>query len=88
MNPIQPEVADALTREHRQRRMKRVQIGMAVFVMCIGLVNFLSVTGKPRFKTYHTLDVIRLMIAGAGVGVALVLLCFKPPGSRSETRKE
>ncbi len=68
--------------------MRRVQIGMAVFVACIGLVNFASVAGKPRFKTYHTLDVTRLMIAGAGFGVALALLFFRAPGSRSETRKE
>ena len=63
---------------------------MAVFAMCMGLVTFSSVAGNPRFETYHTLDVIRLMTAGAGFGVALVLLIqfFKSPGTRSEAKKE
>jgi hypothetical protein len=63
---------------------------MAVFAACMGLVAFSSVAGNPRFETYHTLDVIRLMTAGAGFGVALVLLIqfFKSPGPRSEDKKE
>src|SRR6185503_18104677 len=90
MNSIHPEVADNIKREQRQRRMRRVQVAMAVFAACIGLVTFSSVAGNPRFETYHTLDVIRLMTAGAGFGVALVLLIqfFKSSGTRSEAKKE
>jgi hypothetical protein len=56
----------------------------------MGLVAFSGVAGNPRFETYHTLDVIRLMTAGAGFGVALVLLIqfFKFPGPRSEDEKD
>ncbi len=63
---------------------------MAVFVACMSLVAFSGVAGNPRFETYPTLDVIRLMTAGAGFGVALVLLIqfFKFPGPRSEDKKE
>ena len=90
MNSVHPEVAGNIKREPPQRRMRRVQVAMAVFAACIGLFGFSGVAGNPRFETYHTLDVIRLMTAGAGFGVALVLLIqfFKFPGPRSEDKKE
>ena len=90
MSSSQPEDADNTKREQRQRRMRRVQVAMAVFAACMGLVAFSSVAGNPRFETYHTLDVIRLMTAGAGFAVALVLLIqfFKFPGPRSESKRE
>ncbi|HUR53921.1 MAG TPA: hypothetical protein VMZ71_07305 [Gemmataceae bacterium] len=74
MSSSQPEDADNTTREQRQRRMRRVP--GAIFAACIGLFSFSSVAGNARFETYHTLDVIRLMTAGAGFGVALVLLIW------------
>ena len=73
MDPVRPEAADDGASVHRHRRLRRVQIGMAVFALCIGLVSFANVAGNPRFDTYRTLDVLRLMTAGAGFGVALVL---------------
>jgi hypothetical protein len=90
MNSVHPEVADNIKREQRQRRMRRVQVAMAVFATCIGLVSFSSVAGNPRFETYHRLDVIRLILAGVGFGVALVWLIqfFKFPGPRSADMKE
>ena len=90
MSSSQPEDADDTKREQRQRRMRRVQVAMAIFVACIGLVSFSNVAGNARFQTYHTLDVIRLMTAGAGFGGALVLLIqfFNFPGPRSEAKKE
>ena len=90
MNSDHPEGADNIKREQPQRRRRRVQLGMAVFALCIGLVTFSNVAGNPRFETYHRLDVARLIIAGAGFGVALVLLIhfFKSLGTRSEARKE
>lgn len=74
MNSIHPEPPDDTQRERPERRMRRAQVGMAIFAACIGLVSFFNVAGKPRFETYHTLDVMRLILAGAGFGVALVLL--------------
>jgi hypothetical protein len=100
MKSVHPEAADNSKREQPQRRMRRTQVGMAVFATFIGLISFFGVAGNPRFETYHTLDVIRLMTAGAGFGVALVLLIqfFQfgiwreqhghLPGTRSEAKKE
>ena len=86
MSSSQPEDADNAKREQRQRRMRRVSVVMAIFAACTGLMAFSRVASNPRFETIHTLDVIGLMTAGAGVAVALVLLIqfFCLPGPRSE----
>jgi len=47
---------------------------MASFAAFWGLIAFSGVAGNPRFQTYHTLDVIRLMTAGAGFAVCLFAL--------------
>ena len=49
MSSGQPEDADSTKREQRQRRMRRVQVAMAVFAACMGLIAFSSVAGNPRF---------------------------------------
>lgn len=90
MSSGQPEDTDNTKREQRHRRMRRVQVGMAVFVACIGLMSFFRVAGNPRFETIHTLDVIGLMTAGAGFGVCLfvVIQFFAIPDPRSEDKKK
>jgi hypothetical protein len=90
MSSGRPEDAVSTKPEQRQRRRRRVQVAMAVLAACMGLVAFSGLASNPRFETYHTLDVIRLMTAGAGFAVALVLLVqfFKFPGPRSEGKKE
>ena len=89
MSSGRPEDVDNTEREQRQRRMRRVQAAMAVFVAFIGLSSFFRVAGHDRFATYHTLDVIGLLTAGAGCGVALVLLVqfFALPGPGSVDKK-
>ena len=86
MSSTRPEDADATAREQRRRRMRRFQGGMAPFVACMGLIAFSGVASNPRFESIHTLDVIRLMAAGASFAIALVLLIqfFAFPGPRSE----
>ena len=86
MSSGQPADADTTGREQRQQRMRRVSVVMAIFAACTGLMAFSRVASNPRFETIHTLDVIGLMTAGAGVAVALVLLIqfFCLPGPRSE----
>ena len=85
MSSVHPETASDRAPAQRQRRTRRVQAGMAGFALCIGLFSLLNVAGNPRFESYHTLDVIRLLTAGAGFGVALVLLIqfFKSSGPRT-----
>jgi hypothetical protein len=46
----------------------------ALFTAFIGGNAFISVSSNPRFETIHTLDVMRLMIAGAAVPVTIMLL--------------
>lgn len=88
MSSNQPGDADNTEREKRQRRMRRVSVAMAPFAASMGLIAFSSVASNPRFETIHTLDVIRLMTAGAGLAVALVLLIqfFNLPGPRSQAK--
>ena len=39
-----------------------------------GVLSFSRVSAEPRFETFHVLDVIGLMTAGAGFAVALIML--------------
>lgn len=39
-----------------------------------GGMSFFRVIGNSRFQTYHALDVIGLMTAGAGFALAIVML--------------
>jgi hypothetical protein len=90
MSSSQPDDADNTEREQRQRRMRRVPLALAPFAACMGLIAFSGVASSPRFETIHTLDVIRLMTAGAGLAVALVVLIqfFNFPDPPSEAKKE
>lgn len=72
MSSSQPEHENRTTREQHQRRMRRIP--GAIFAACMGLVSFFNVAGNARFESYHTLDVIRLMIAGAAIPVTIMLL--------------
>ena len=69
------------------RRRSFQLLWMAPFTASMGMIAFSGVASNPRFETIHTLDVIGLMTAGAGVAVALVLLIqfFCLPGPRSES---
>ncbi len=74
MSSSQTTNADKVSLEQGRRRKGRLFGGMmAAF---FGLIAFFSVANSPRFETFHTLDVIRLMTAGAGLGVALVLVIW------------
>ena len=59
----------------------------ALFTAFMGLVAFSGVASKPRFETFHTLDVIRLMTAGAAIPVTLMLILFFIRGPRSEDKR-
>jgi hypothetical protein len=51
-------------------------LAVSVFTATMGMVAFSNVAGSPRFETYRTLDVIRLMAAGANFGIAFITLVF------------
>lgn len=74
-----------LTQEHSHPRLRRIRPAMVALALSLGALSFSGVAGNARFEAYHTLDVIRLMTAGAAFGVALVLLIqlVRQPDSRS-----
>jgi hypothetical protein len=60
----------------------------AAFAAFLGLNAFFGVASNHRFETIHTLDVMRLMIAGAAVPVTIMLLIqFFIGGPRSEDNR-
>ena len=54
-------------RENGRRRLVSV-----VIPAIVGLTSLLTVIGRPRFQTYHTVDVLELVASGMCFGVALV----------------
>lgn len=84
MDSSQPENANENKPEQRQRLMRRVSLALAPFSACMGMIAFFGVASNPRFEMFHTVDVIRLMTAGAGIAVTIftLILFFKSaPGS-------
>lgn len=70
---------------NRRRRYER--LCGAGFTVVIGLTSFFSAFGSPGFETMRTLDVIRLMTAGAAVAVTIMLsVMFIKGEPQSENR--
>jgi hypothetical protein len=56
---------------------------LVVFIIPLyfGLLGFYRVTQSPQFESYRTMDVIQLLVSGAGLGVALtglIMMLFRP----------
>ena len=61
---------------------------MASLTAFFGVNAFYRVSTKPRFETFHALDVIGLMTAGAGIAVTLIMLIlFFIRGPRTEDNR-
>jgi hypothetical protein len=53
-----------------QTRRRRLA---AIFVPAfVGLIGLFSLINRPRFQTYHTVDVLQLLASGMCFGIALV----------------
>ena len=64
---------------------RRLFLWPASLAAFFGVLAFFRVSTKPRFETFHALDVIGLMTAGAGFAVALTgLILFFIRGPRTE----
>lgn len=62
----------------------RRKVGASFFVLIfMGLIAFYTIASKPRFETFHTVDVLQLIAAGMCFGVALVALVNFFRGPRS-----
>ncbi len=46
----------------------------ALVVIIIGLIGLVSLMQRPRFQTYHTVDVLQLLASGMCFGLGLVYL--------------
>lgn len=51
---------------------KRPPAAMWIMGLFFGLQGFIRVAQSPLFESYRTMDVIQLLVSGAGFGVALV----------------
>jgi hypothetical protein len=52
----------------------RGQVAPGVVLVTVGLIGLYNVTSKPRFETFHTVDVLQLIVTGMCFGVALGML--------------
>jgi hypothetical protein len=64
------------------RRRSFQLLWIASFTALMGLIALISVSNSPRFETFHALDVIRLMTAGAGFAIAFIMLILFIRGPR------
>lgn len=48
--------------------------GSILGLIVIGSIGFVDLAQRPRFQTFHTVDVIQLLATGVCYGVALALL--------------
>jgi hypothetical protein len=63
------EAADA-----NGRRRSRRQLAPFWVPLLLGLLSFFSMVSKPRFATFHPVDVVQLLGTGMCFGVALATL--------------
>ena len=62
----------------------RRQVVSGVFVVvAVGLIGLYNVASKPRFETFHALDVVQLIATGMCFGAALGMLVMFLCGRRS-----
>ena len=50
---------------------KRPPVVVFIIPLYIGLLGFYRVTQSPQFESYRTVDVVQLLVSGAGFGAAL-----------------
>lgn len=82
------ELDMSLSEESKMAKRKRGLLWGAPCTAFWGLLAFSGVASNPRFETIHTLDVMRLMIAGASFAVALgMLILFFNLGPRFEDKR-
>jgi hypothetical protein len=65
--------------QHRGRL--GASVGSAFF---IGLIGLFTLMQRPRFATYHTVDVVQLLATGMCFGVALVALIALVRGPQAD----
>jgi hypothetical protein len=65
------------------RRNFAPKVFVPLFIASSGLAAFLNAASSPRFATFHSIDVVRLIVSGACFGAALAALLIFFAGPRS-----
>jgi hypothetical protein len=65
------------------RRKSAPKVFVPLFIASMGLVAFSNVASSPRFVSFQSIDVVRLIASGMCFGAALAALLIFFGGSRS-----
>ena len=65
------------------RRTFASKVFVPLFIASMGLAAFSNMVSSPRFATFHTIDVVRLIASGMCFGAALAALLIFFGGPRS-----
>ena len=65
------------------RRNFAQRVFIPLFIACMGLAAFTNMASSPRFATFRTIDVVRLIASGMCFGAALAALLIFFGGPRS-----
>ncbi len=53
---------------------RKTAVSMIVISLVVGIISLTTVTGRPRFSGYATVDVLELLASGMCFGIALVAI--------------
>ena len=62
---------------------RKARVFVPLFIAFMGFAAFSNVASRPRFETFHAVDVVGLIAAGMCFGAALVALIMFLRGRRS-----
>ncbi|HEY7497426.1 MAG TPA: hypothetical protein VH740_02880 [Vicinamibacterales bacterium] len=65
------------------RRRFAPRVAVPLFIAFMGLAAFSNMASSPRFATFQTIDVVRLMASGVCLGASLAALLIFFGGPRS-----
>ena len=65
-------------------RRSRTLTSAIVIPLIVGLIGLLNLMHRPRFASFHSVDVLQLIASGMCFGVALFALLTLLRGPRSE----
>lgn len=64
-------------------RNRRQVVSSVLVPVSVGLIGLYNVVSKPRFETFHVVDVVQLIATGMCFGAALGILVMFFLGRRS-----
>jgi hypothetical protein len=62
---------------------RRKGVSGVLVLVAVGLIGLYNVASKPRFETFHAVDVVQLIATGMCFGAALGMLVMFFRGRRS-----